>query len=90
MVSGLVPFRVRESAWLKNKLGLWGSSDLSVDGTLATIVEPIVRMLRKGWFDDAVGLVEGFEIFRHLMKHGIILRILSHSTCVLICRTQTS
>ena len=30
----------------------------------------IVTMLDKGWFDDAVGRVEGHEIFRGLMTSG--------------------
>ncbi|KAI9566401.1 hypothetical protein HD554DRAFT_1192385 [Boletus coccyginus] len=60
------------------KYGLWGSSDLSVDGTLTRVVGPIVTMLRKGWFDDAVGLVEGFEIFRHLMKHDKLKRAINN------------
>ena len=29
-----------------------------------------VAMFDKGWFDDAVGRVEGFEIFRELMTSG--------------------
>lgn len=32
--------------------------------------QSIVGMLDKGWFDDAVGQVEGCEIFRGLMTSG--------------------
>lgn len=30
----------------------------------------IIAMLDKGWFDDAVGRVEGFEIFHGLVTTG--------------------
>ena len=51
-------------------------------------------MLRKNWFDDAVGLVEGFEIFRRfiqLMREwpGTYLHSLD-SAGVLICWAQKS
>lgn len=59
---------------------MWGSQDLSVNETLNTIAASIVKMFREGWFDDAVGLVEGFEIFRQLMEHGMFIWISSHST----------
>lgn len=53
------------------KLGMWESRDLSVSETLDSIAPSIVTMFKKGWFDDAVGVVEGFEIFCQLTKHGI-------------------
>ena len=68
---------------------MWGPSILSVRKTLDNIAMPIVTMLRKGWFDDAVGLVEGFEIFRQLMEYGSLLPILLDPTRVLIFGTQT-
>ena len=49
---------------------MWESSDLSVEKMLHSIAPSIVTMLREGWFDDAVGLVEGFDVFCQLMKQG--------------------
>ena len=31
---------------------------------------PVVDMLDKGWFDDAVGRIEGSDIFDNLMASG--------------------
>lgn len=50
--------------WLKDKLAMWSSSDFPRAAQL------IVAMLDRGWFDDAVGRVEGREIFRGLMTSG--------------------
>ena len=68
---------------------MWESSDLSVEKTLHSIAPSIVTMLKEGWFDDAVGLVEGFDVFRQLMKHGILLQTLSKLSLALTCRAQT-
>lgn len=43
---------------------MWSSSDFPRAAQL------IVAMLDRGWFDDAVGRVEGREIFRGLMTSG--------------------
>ena len=43
---------------------MWRSGDLPRAAQL------IVAMFDKGWFDDAVGRVEGFEIFGDLMTSG--------------------
>lgn len=67
---------------------MWGHTHLSVNETLDRIAPSIVKMFREGWFDDAVGLVEGFEIFRQLMEHGSLFPILFGSTRVLIRGTQ--
>lgn len=55
---------------MKHNLEMWKSKDLVVDEILRNIAPPITAMLKRGSFDESVGLVEGFEIFRHLMKHG--------------------
>ena len=39
-------------------------------GTFPRVAQPIVAMFDGGWFDDAVGRVEGFEILRELMTSG--------------------
>ena len=45
-------------------------SDMWTSGDFGRAARPIVGMLDKGWFDDAVGRVEGCEIFRGLMGSG--------------------
>lgn len=53
------------------------------------VAQLIVAMLDKGWFDDAVGRAEGFEIFRELVKSGNLGWILADSNLVLImCLAQ--
>lgn len=71
---------------MKRNLEMWGSEGFIVDEILRDIAPSIVTMLKRGWFDDSVGLVEGFEIFRQLMEHGILVRIFPNSICMLICR----
>ena len=44
----------------------------------------IVAMFDKGWFDDAVGRVEGFKIFGELMTFGNSGWILTDSNLVLM------
>ena len=34
------------------------------------VAKLITAMVDKDWFDDAVGRIEGFEIFRGLMESG--------------------
>ena len=73
---------------MKHRVEMWGSKNLISGEDLENIAHSIIPMLEKGLFDDSVGLVEGFEIFRQLMEHGILIWILSNSIHVLICRTQ--
>lgn len=47
---------------------MWGVPGLCVDETLKKITPSIVTMLKQNWFDDAVGLVEGFDIFNDLVR----------------------
>lgn len=39
----------------------------------------IVCMIDKGWFDDAVGRIEGSKIFAELMMSGNFVRCLADS-----------
>jgi hypothetical protein len=47
----------------------------------------IVGMLRLDYFDDAVGQVEGFQIFGDIMQHGNVPMV-HYDPYVLICLTQ--
>ena len=51
---------------------------------LVRVAPLVVTMLKKGWFDDAIGRLEGFEIFRELMKQGNAGMVLVDSPRVLI------
>ena len=57
------PF-VYGSVWMTDGSDMWTSGDFR------RVAQCIVGMLNKGWFDDAVGRVEGCEIFRGLMVSG--------------------
>ena len=57
---------------------MWRSGDLPRAAQL------IVAMFDKGWFDDAVGRVEGFEIFGDLMTSGNSGYSLTDSNLVLM------
>ena len=50
--------------------GMTDESDMWTSGDFRRVAQCIVGMLDKGWFDDAVGRVEGCEIFRGLMASG--------------------
>lgn len=63
MVSWTCPFACA-SVRLRDKLDIWTPHDSHRAAPL------IIAMLNKGWFDDAVGRVEGCEIFRGLMASG--------------------
>ena len=39
------------------------------------LLKYIVDMLRLGHFDDAVGQVEGFQIFGDIMQHGNVVMV---------------
>ena len=47
----------------------------------------IVGMLRLDYFDDAVGQVEGFQIFGDIMQYGNVSMV-HFAPLVLICLTQ--
>ena len=47
----------------------------------------IVDMLRLDYFDDAVGQVEGFQLFGDIMQYGNVPMV-HYDPCVLICPTQ--
>lgn len=47
----------------------------------------IVGMLRLDYFDDAVGQIEGFQIFGDIMQHGSVSMGL-YDPRILICPTQ--
>ena len=49
---------------------LTDGSDMWTSGDFPRAARSIVGMLDKGWFDDAVGRVEGCGIFRGLMGSG--------------------
>lgn len=51
----------------------------------ALIAPHTVTMLKKGWFDDAIGRLQGFEIFSGLMKDGNPERIPVDSSSSLMC-----
>ena len=57
------PF-VYGSVWMTDGSDMWTSGDFR------RVAQCIVGMLNKGWFDDAVGRVEGCEVFRGLMASG--------------------
>ena len=44
-------------------------------------------MLRLDYFDDAVGQVEGFQIFGDIMQHGNVATV-HYDPSVLTCPTQ--
>ena len=45
-------------------------SDMWTSGDFPRVAQSVVGMLERGWFDDAVGWVEGCGIFRGLMGSG--------------------
>ena len=53
---------------------------------LVRVTLPVVTMFKKGWFDNAMGRLEGFEIFRELMpvKQGNAGMALVDSPCALV------
>ena len=66
--------------WLRITLGDMKES-IKDNGLLP---KNIVGMLRLDYFDDAVGQVEGFQIFGDFMQHGT-LSFLTTWFCILIC-----
>ena len=50
--------------------GMTDESDMWTSGDFGRVAQCIVGMLNKGWFDDAVGRIEGCGIFRGLMASG--------------------
>ena len=61
---------------------MWTSNDFF------RAARPILAMVDKGWFDDAVGRLEGCEVFRRLMMSGDPGWILILNLVLMVCLGQ--
>ena len=61
---------------------MWTSNDFF------RAARPILVMVDKGWFDDAVGRLDGCEVFRRLMMSGDPWWILTLDLALMVCLGQ--